>query len=274
MCVSDIMIENMETQMMTAMFAACTACAYRRVAPLFRFELHGARRVWRSAERRVQRVMGMLGWEYLGAVPLRTVVIIAAAMLLLILFQGGLSRARIQCQQKLRLGRLSYGFQANTTGTAGRQDWFSIARRALMTQVIGRPVFTLQYRALNDRMVAARQTLDVYVNGERVQQLHLASREPQTFHCDVSGLKGKWAAIELQTPRSYVPWKERWFADPHPYGALVTKPVWLNEQASNLIGRTEGAWGIFWTAYPEFYYECGYSNLAVDTFGAEFFESR
>jgi O-antigen ligase len=271
-CVSDITIENMETQMMLALFAACTACAYRRVAPLFRWELHGARRAWRMLERRLQALMGAFGWDYLGDVSLRTMLTVIAVAVLALLLQIGLGRAQFQCRQKLRNGRLSYGFQANTTGTGGRPDWFSMARSAMTGQMVTRPVFTVQYRALNDRMVSAQQTLNVYVNGRMTEKLRLLSKEPSTFYCDVTSLKGKWVSIEFETPRTFIPWQERWFADPHPYGALLTKPVWLGEQPSNLIGRTEAAWSILWTAYPEFYLEQGYSNLAAKTFGKELFE--
>jgi O-antigen ligase len=270
-CVSDIVLENMETQMFMALLAAATACAYTRIEPVFHYELHGVRRAWRAAERRVQRIMGVLGWDYLGRVPLRAVVTVCAAAVLLVLIQIGITHAHVLCGRKLHNGRLTYGFQANTTGTGGRQDWFSIATHAMTTHIVSRPVFSVQYRALNDRMVAERQMLDIYVNGEFTHQVRLLSKQPATLYCDVSGLMGKWASIEYQTPRVYVPWKDRWFADPHPYGAIVTKPIWLNEQASNLIGRTEGRWSIAWTKYPRFYLDHGYSNMAVETFGADVF---
>ncbi len=257
---SDILFVREECIMFVALLAGCATYAYRRLPEPDEDDWMRVRSKWKKLEHRMRRRMRQMGWGYLGEVRLRSVLMLVGIAILLFLVHAGLGKAYLQRQRKLKRCVLSYGFHSRAPGSKRKRGWRSISKRAMNGMVVREPVLHFGYRALNERMAVRGHKLRLYIAGHLTATLNLNSVEERKLYCDVSGLKGKWVSIEWEADRAYVPWREHWFADPHAYGAVITKPQWACNEPSELIASTEGTWSIRWTAHPEFYAEQGYTN--------------
>ncbi len=259
--VSDIFFENTESVMFLALTAGCAACAYQRIGRLAgQHFLPLRRRLLLPAEEYVYVWMGNIGWGYLGRIRPRSVGKVIVLLVLAFLVWNGVTRAGALRRLEFKRGALQHGFFARVPGST-EPEWRSMGKRAMTGIVVRDPVFSISYRALNDRMALHDQKVRLYIDGTHAATLRLNKTEEQTLYCDVTDLYGKKIAIDLQADRVFVPRVEHWFADSHAYGAVITLPKWLRGKPADLFAKTKGDWCIRWSANPEFYLEQGYTNV-------------
>jgi len=232
---SDILIVREECVFFVAIIAACASVAYNKLPDFDKNNFLSVRSIWKKAERRTQRVFRQLGWIYFCKTRLSTVLKVIAFIVLLILFIFGLSNAKNRRMTKLKTGQLSYGFYGRVPEGVSRHHWSSIGAHAITELKVNKNIFYFGYRAVNNRMSILGCKLKLYINGVKTAILPLNSTTERWVYCDMTALKGQHIRIEFITKKAFNPLKEHWFADNYSYGAVITRPMWTNQNPESLM---------------------------------------
>jgi hypothetical protein len=243
---SDIILIREECVFFLSVVSACASRAYSKLPDFSEDKFLFLQQKWKKIERRVQHFFRKIGWGYLGTVYLSRILKIMAIGILLFLFIIGLSNAKSRRLVKLKAGRLSYGFYNKAPGGSSRHRWCSMGSHALTESKINKDVFYFGYRAVNAKMATLGLKLKLYINNVSTASLSLNSTEERWVYCDMTGLKDQYAKIEFKTDKTFIPMKEHWFADNYSYGAVITKPIWINRNSKNLKKEKKLTWVTKW----------------------------
>ncbi len=243
---SDIILIREECVFFLAVISACAARSYSKLPDFSEDNFLFFREKWRKVERRMQRGFRMFGWDYLCKTPLSRLLKIAAIGILFALFILGLSNAKSRRLIKSRAGRLSYGFYNKVPGGSSKHQWHSMGNHALTESKINKDIFYFGYRAVNAKMATLGLKLKLYINNISTATLSLNSTEERWICCDMTGLKDQYVKIEFKTDKTFIPMKEHWFADNYSYGAVITKPIWINMNSKYLEKNKKATWVTKW----------------------------
>ena len=244
---SDIILVREECVFFIAVLSACAARAYSKFPDYSENRFLLFQKAWRKIERRMQRTFRLIGWGYFGKVQLSKMLKFIAIGLLFILFILGLSDANNRRWAKLKAGNLSYGFYNKAPGGIAKHRWRSMGYRTLTETKVYKDAFYFGYRAVNDKMAVLGLKLKLYINGVITATLPLNSTKERWICCDMSGVKEQYIKIEFKTDKVFVPLKEHWFADSYSYGAVITKPSWININSQYPDKIKKSIWIMKWS---------------------------
>ena len=227
---SDIVLVREECIFFISILAACATRMYKHLPTFSTKRFMSARNSWKHAEKKIRLIFKKAGWDYFGKVKLITLFKLSAFFILLILFVIGMSKIKKQKLIKLKMRTLSYGFYNKVPGGNATHIWHSMGNEVALISFVNHDIFYIGYRALNSKTALLNQNLKVYINGELTVEVPLNSMKKQWVYCDVSGLYNQNIIIEYKTDKTFIPLKEKWFADTYTYGAVVTKPIWINKR--------------------------------------------
>ena len=243
---SDIILVREECVFFLAVISACASRSYSKLPSFSEDHFLFFQSRWKKIERRVQRFFRKIGWGYLGTIYLSQLLRITAFGILFLLFFLGLSNANSRRLTKLKAGRLSYGFYNKVPGGSTKHRWSAMGNHALMESKINKDIFYFGYRAVNARMAVLGLKLRLYINSIPTATFPLNSIDERWVYCNMAGLKGQHVKIEFRTDKVFIPMKEHWFADNYSYGAVLTKPIWVNMNSKHMKKEKKRVWITKW----------------------------
>ena len=239
---SDIILVREECVFFTAILSACAARAYSKLPPINEEKFITIRTAWNKSERKIQHVFRRIGWGYLGKVNLNKMLKIIIVIVLFILFIFGLSNAKLRRLNKLKNGKLTYGYFNRVPGGKSKNKWFSMGKYTSTELTVRKDFFYFGYRAVNEKMAVLDTKLKLYINNIPTATFSLNSTKVRWVCCDVTKIKGQQLKIEFEAEKVFVPLKEHWFADNYSYGAVITRPRWINKKSKQPKDIKKGFW--------------------------------
>ena len=216
---TDIFYENSESVMLLSILSVCGACGHKRTGRLLRQHFIFFKHKVNNIENELNMFFVGIGWEYLGFIRIKSILKVIIIFLLLFVIFLGVSNASIKRQKLFSNGKLAYGFLNKY-----KKQWYIIGRYAMTGFIANDSVFTFSYKSFNIKVAQLGQYLELYINNVLIETLPLDSVYEQIIYCDISRFSGNKVKIDFKVNRIFIPLKEKWFIDPHKYGALITKP--------------------------------------------------
>ena len=244
---SDIVLVRDECVFFVAITLACAATLYNKFPPVSFDKFTTFQEYWKRAERRMRRSIKWFGWDYLAQIRLISVTKFLALLILFIFFCIGyinISKSEFSRPNKKQL---EYGFYNKVPGGKAKHAWLSMGKNAAAVVNVKKDIFYFGYRAVNKRMALLNQKLKLYINGVLIAELPLNSLKEHWAYFNAASLKGQKIIIEYKTDTALVPLKKRWFADGYAYGAVITKPLWINKKNyKKIYNKRKGKWINSW----------------------------
>ena len=216
---TDIFYENSESIMFLSILAVCGACGHKHTGRLLRQHFTFFKHKINNIENELNMFFIGIGWEYLGFITIKSILKVIIIFSLAFIIFLGVSNASAKRQKLFSNGKLDYGFLNKY-----KKQWFIIGRHTMAGFVATDPVFSFSYKAFNTKMAQLDQYLELYINDILIKKLLLDSVSERIIYCDISEFSGSKIKIDFKVNRIFIPLKEKWFIDPHKYGALITKP--------------------------------------------------
>ncbi len=238
---TDIFYENSESVMLLSILSVCGACGHKHTGRLLSQHFIFFRRKFNKIENELNMFFIGIGWEYLGFIKIKSILKIIIIFLLLFIIFLGVSNASIKRQKLFSNEKLDYGFLNKY-----KKQWFIIGRHAMTGFIANDSVFTFSFKSLNTKVAQLGQFLELYINNVLIETLPLNSVNEQIIYCDISRFSGSKVKIDFKVNRIFIPLKEKWFIDPHKYGALITKPKQIHGDLETIQKDVQGNKKIKW----------------------------
>ena len=244
---TDIFYENSESIIFLSILSVCGACGYKHTGRLFRQHFVIFRQKAIIIEENLNDFFIGLGWEYLGFIKIKTLLKFLIIFILAIIIYIGISDSSLKRQKTFAAGKLEYGFL-----NKHKKQWFIIDKHAMSGFITESSVFSFRYKSLNVKMAQLGQYLDLYINDKFIGSVPLNSISSQIIYCDISNYSAAKVKIDFIVNQTYIPLKEKWFADPYKYGALITKPILIKGDLTDIRKDIHNDQRIKWITNSDF----------------------
>ena len=245
---TDIFYENTESIIFLSILSVCGACGHKHTGRLLRQHFIFFKRKANNIEDKFNMFFVGIGWEYLGFISIKSILKVIIILVLAFIIFLGVSNASIKRQYLFSNGKLAYGFLNKY-----KKQWYITGRHAMTGFLAKDSVFSFSYKSFNTKMAQLGQYLELYVNDILVGKLPLDSVSERIIYCDISGFSGNKIKIDFKVNRIFIPLKEKWFIDPHNYGALITKPKQVHGDLETFHKKVQGSKKIKWISDSDFH---------------------